>query len=66
MFFSRAALEWLLVSGKQPDCIHLHDWQSAAVVSCAGGGREAAGGGAAASLCVPRPVERRATLGTSR
>jgi len=33
MFFSRAALEWLAVSGKQPDIIHLHDWQSAAVVS---------------------------------
>jgi glycogen synthase len=32
MFFSRAALEWLAVSGKQPDIIHLHDWQSAAVV----------------------------------
>jgi hypothetical protein len=32
MFFSRAALEWLLVSGKQPDVIHMHDWQSAAVV----------------------------------
>lgn len=31
MFFSRAALEWLTVSGKQPDIIHLHDWQSAAV-----------------------------------
>ncbi|KIZ05811.1 hypothetical protein MNEG_2146 [Monoraphidium neglectum] len=31
MFFSRAALEWLAVSGKQPDIIHLHDWQSAAV-----------------------------------
>jgi hypothetical protein len=33
MFFSRAALEWLLASGKQPDILHLHDWQSAAVVS---------------------------------
>jgi hypothetical protein len=33
MFFSRAALEWLTVSGKQPDIIHLHDWSSAAVVS---------------------------------
>lgn len=33
MFFSRAALEWLTISGKQPDVIHLHDWQSAAVVS---------------------------------
>jgi hypothetical protein len=32
MFFARAALEWLLASGKQPDILHLHDWQSAAVV----------------------------------
>ncbi|GBF88551.1 starch synthase, chloroplastic-like protein [Raphidocelis subcapitata] len=31
MFFARAALEWLLASGKQPDVLHLHDWQSAAV-----------------------------------
>ncbi|KAI8473263.1 MAG: hypothetical protein J3K34DRAFT_519107 [Monoraphidium minutum] len=31
MFFSRAALEWLAVSGKQPDVLHLHDWSSAAV-----------------------------------
>lgn len=35
MFFSRAALEWLHVSGKQPDIIHLHDWQAAAVVGAA-------------------------------
>lgn len=31
LFFSRAALEFLLWSGKQPDVLHVHDWQSAAV-----------------------------------
>lgn len=30
-FFSRAALEFLLRSGKQPDVIHCHDWQTALV-----------------------------------
>ncbi|CAN6689544.1 unnamed protein product [Malus baccata var. baccata] len=30
-FFSRAALELLLQSGKQPDIIHCHDWQTAFV-----------------------------------
>ena len=30
-FFSRAALEFLLKSGKQPDIIHCHDWQTALV-----------------------------------
>lgn len=33
MFFSRAALEFMLLVDKQPDVVHLHDWQSAAVVS---------------------------------
>ncbi|KAL2343682.1 hypothetical protein Fmac_004967 [Flemingia macrophylla] len=28
-FFSRAALEFLLQSGKKPDIIHCHDWQTA-------------------------------------
>ena len=27
-FFSKAALEFLLVSGKRPDVIHCHDWQT--------------------------------------
>jgi starch synthase len=27
-FFSRAAMEFLLKSGKQPDVIHAHDWQT--------------------------------------
>ncbi len=30
-FFSRAALEFLLRSGKRPDVIHCHDWQTALV-----------------------------------
>jgi starch synthase len=30
-FFSRAALEFLWKSGKQPDIIHCHDWQTALV-----------------------------------
>lgn len=30
-FFSKAALEFLLRSGKRPDIIHTHDWQSALV-----------------------------------
>ncbi len=30
-FFSRAALEFLLKSGKQPDIIHCHDWQTGLV-----------------------------------
>ena len=28
-FFSRAALEFVLVSGRQPDVFHIHDWQTA-------------------------------------
>lgn len=32
LFFSRAALEFLVVTGRQPDVLHLHDWQSSAVV----------------------------------
>ncbi|CAM6101353.1 unnamed protein product [Calypogeia fissa] len=30
-YFCRAALEFLLQSGKRPDMIHTHDWQTAAV-----------------------------------
>jgi len=30
-FFSKAALEFLLQSGKQPDVLHCHDWSSAEV-----------------------------------
>src|SRR5664279_2516912 len=30
-FFSKAALEFLLKSGKRPDIIHCHDWQTALV-----------------------------------
>lgn len=30
-FFSRAAMEFLWKSGKQPDIIHCHDWQTALV-----------------------------------
>ena len=30
-FFSRAAIEFLWKSGKQPDIIHCHDWQTALV-----------------------------------
>lgn len=33
LFFSKAAMEFLLQSGKQPDVLHVHDWQSASVVS---------------------------------
>lgn len=31
VFFSKAALEFLHVSGKRPDIIHCHDWQTAIV-----------------------------------
>lgn len=30
-YFSRASLDYLLKSGKQPDILHLHNWQTAAV-----------------------------------
>jgi starch synthase len=30
-FFSKAALEYMLKSGKRPDVIHTHDWQTALV-----------------------------------
>lgn len=30
-FFSKAALEFLLVTGKRPDVIHCHDWQTGLV-----------------------------------
>ena len=33
LFFSRAALEFLHRSGKQPDIIHVHDWQVSVVWS---------------------------------
>lgn len=38
MFFSRAALEFMVVTGRQPDVLHLHDWQSSTVVRAAGHG----------------------------
>jgi starch synthase len=28
-FLSRAALEFVLLTGKRPDVIHAHDWQRA-------------------------------------
>ncbi len=31
-YFCRAALEFLLQSGKRPDVIHSHDWHTAVVV----------------------------------
>lgn len=31
-YFCRAAMEFLLQSGKRPDIIHSHDWQTAVVV----------------------------------
>ena len=31
-YFCRAALEFILQSGKRPDIIHSHDWQTAVVV----------------------------------
>jgi starch synthase len=30
-FFSKAALEFLLQSGKRPEVIHCHDWQTGLV-----------------------------------
>lgn len=30
-WFSRAALEYLVWSGKQPDVLHVHDWQTGLV-----------------------------------
>lgn len=30
-YFSRAALEYLQKVGKQPDILHLHNWQTAAI-----------------------------------
>lgn len=32
-YFCRAALEFILQSGKRPDIIHSHDWQTAVVVT---------------------------------
>ncbi|KAL9230493.1 hypothetical protein vseg_005835 [Gypsophila vaccaria] len=31
LFFSRACLEWMQVTGTQPDIIHVHEWQTSAV-----------------------------------
>ncbi|GAB4854054.1 hypothetical protein Ancab_022635 [Ancistrocladus abbreviatus] len=31
LFFSRACLEWMQVTGMQPDIIHVHEWQTSAL-----------------------------------
>lgn len=31
LFFSRACLEWMQVTGSQPDIIHVHEWQTGAL-----------------------------------
>lgn len=31
LYFSRACLEWLHLSGSQPDVLHVHEWQASAV-----------------------------------
>uniref|UniRef100_A0A5B7BBF4 Starch synthase, chloroplastic/amyloplastic n=1 Tax=Davidia involucrata TaxID=16924 RepID=A0A5B7BBF4_DAVIN len=31
LFFSRACLEWMQVTGTQPDIIHVHEWQTSAL-----------------------------------
>ncbi|VVA27893.1 PREDICTED: glycogen [Prunus dulcis] len=31
LFFSRACLEWMQVTGTQPDIIHVHEWQTGAL-----------------------------------
>ncbi|KAL6980341.1 starch synthase [Sarracenia purpurea var. burkii] len=31
LFFSRACLEWMQVTGTQPDVIHIHEWQISAL-----------------------------------
>ena len=33
LYFSRAALEFMLKEGLHPDIIHLHDWQTAAIAA---------------------------------
>jgi starch synthase len=33
LMFSRAVVEWLLATGRQPDVMHLHDWPTA-IVPC--------------------------------
>lgn len=48
MFFSRAALEFMVVTGREPDVLHLHDWQSSTVVSGVGPGRH----GSKPSFCL--------------
>ncbi|KAL7224817.1 hypothetical protein ACSBR1_026158 [Camellia fascicularis] len=31
LFFTRACLEWMQVTGTQPDIIHIHEWQTSAL-----------------------------------
>lgn len=31
LYFSRACLEFLRLSGRQPDVLHVHEWQASAV-----------------------------------
>ena len=31
LYFSRAALDWLLLQSETPDIIHIHDWETAAI-----------------------------------
>lgn len=31
LFFSRACLEWMQITGTQPDIIHVHEWQTGAL-----------------------------------
>jgi len=31
LYFSRACLEYLRQSGRQPDVLHVHEWQASAV-----------------------------------
>ncbi|KAK1366284.1 Starch synthase, chloroplastic/amyloplastic [Heracleum sosnowskyi] len=31
LFFSRACLEWMQITGKEPDIIHVHEWQTGVV-----------------------------------
>jgi glycogen synthase len=52
MFFSRAALEWLAASGKQPDILHCHDWQAAAVAPLLAEEFRATAPGLAGTRCV--------------
>eukprot|EP00967_Tisochrysis_lutea_P015782 scaffold17784_cov22-Tisochrysis_lutea.AAC.2 len=36
-FFCKAALEFLLRTGRQPDILHCHDWSTAHVAKVCGG-----------------------------